>query len=120
MKYMNNEKTFVGTGREIGQYGNIAISFSLEDVKQYAKQAKNGKNYINLIIGKKKAKDQYGKTHWVAIDEYNPETKEERSAKQATDNALNEEYGEPITREEKDDIPVVEDDQEINLDEIPF
>ena len=49
-----------------------------------------------------------------------PETKEERSAKQSTENALNEEDGEPITREEKDDIPVVEDDQEINLDEIPF
>jgi hypothetical protein len=114
---MNKEKTFVGSGREVGNYGNVAINFALEDVKQYSKLSKNGKHYVSLLIGKKKEKDQYGKTHWVAIDEYNPETKEERSAKQATENALNEEYGKAISC---DDIPVVEDDQEINLDEIPF
>jgi hypothetical protein len=117
---MEKQKIFVGSGKEIGQYGNIAISFALEDVKQYAKEAPNGKHYINLVVGKKKEKDQYGKTHYLSVNEYNPETKEERSAKQATENALNEEYGEPIISEEKDDIPVVEDDQEINLDEIPF
>lgn len=112
---MNKEKTFVGYGREVGSYGNIAISFALEDVKQYAKPAKNGKHYVSLLIGKKKEKDQYGKTHWVAIDEYNPETKEERSAKQSTENTLNEEYGEPL-----DNIPVIEDAENINLNEIDF
>lgn len=119
---MNKEKIYVGSGREVGNYGNIAISFALEDVKQYAKQANNGKQYVNLIIGKKKEKDQYGKTHWLAIDEYNPETKEERSAKQATENALNEEYGEPIISEKKDDIPpVVEDDGEMmRIEDVPF
>lgn len=111
------EKIFLGSGREVGKYKYVACSMAIEDIEKYSKKAKNGKRYINFLVGKKKEKDQYGKTHWLAIDEYNPETKEERSAKQATENALNEEYGKAISC---DDIPIVEDLEELDVKDIPF
>jgi hypothetical protein len=37
----------------------------------------NGKKYIKLIVQEKKNTDEYGKTHFVAVDTWKPEPKKE-------------------------------------------
>lgn len=100
---MTNEqpkkKKYVGAGREVGKFGNVVISFAIEDIKQYVKKANNGKHYLNLLIGKKQEPDQYGKTHYVAIDEWEQKTQEEKEVEKATNRELTEMYGPKIENE---------------------
>jgi len=51
---MAKDKIFVGSGRESGQFGYIAIGVAIEDIQKYAKKSANGKHYVNLLIGKRK------------------------------------------------------------------
>ena len=104
-----NDKIYLGSGKEIGKYGNIAISMAIEDLEQYSKPAKNGKHYINLIVSKKKEKDKWGKTHYVALDNYNPKEEKEKT--------------------EEEEIPTIEDDvmpqstgdyADVEMKDIPF
>jgi hypothetical protein len=37
----------------------------------------NGKKYIKLIVQEKKSVDEYGKSHFVAVDTWKPEPKKE-------------------------------------------
>jgi hypothetical protein len=37
----------------------------------------NNKKYVKLLVQKKREVDQYGKTHYVAIDTFKPEAKVE-------------------------------------------
>jgi hypothetical protein len=114
------QKTYVGNGREVGKYGNIVISFALEDANKYAKKSKNGKHYLNLLIGKRQEPDKYGKTHYVAIDEWEVKTPEEKEAIKATEKELTEQYG--PKQEEEFEEPSVQtgDDDEIDVKDIPF
>lgn len=68
------EKKYVGSGKVIGQYGNIAVSICLSDLDKEAdiKTAKNGKKYLNVVIGERRNVGKYGETHTVSV--YNPET----------------------------------------------
>lgn len=66
-------KRYLGNGKVNGQYGIINASICLtdllpEDINEY-----NGKKYIRISIGEKREVDQYGKTHSVWVNEYNPE-----------------------------------------------
>ena len=113
---MAKDKIFVGSGRESGQFGYIAIGVAIEDIQKYAKKSANGKHYVNLLIGKRKEVDQYGKTHWVAIDEWEQKSKEEKKINDDREKELGG-YGKPVTGTE--DIAAVEDD-ELDVKDIPF
>jgi len=113
---MTKDKIFVGSGREVGRFGYVVIGVAIEDIEKHSKKSANGKRYVNLLIGKKKEPDQYGKTHWVAIDEWEQKSKEEKQIDSAREKEL-EPYGKPVTGTEE--IAVVEDD-EINVKDIPF
>ena len=70
----NNEKIWVGHGKEFGNYGDINISVCLDDIPSAHKQTgKNGKTYLNLVVSKKREADQWGKTHSVRVDTWKPD-----------------------------------------------
>lgn len=111
------QKIYVGSGREVGKFGNIVISFALEDANKYAKKSKNGKHYLNLLIGKRQEPDKYGKTHYVAIDEWEVKTPQEKEAVRETEKELTEQYG-PKREESKETVET--DNDEIDVKDIPF
>ena len=80
------EKKYVGSSKNIqGKFGEIQkISFSRKDLDLMMDNL-NEKGYINLNRVAKKETDKYGNTHYLVIDEWQPqETKVER--KTAADN----------------------------------
>jgi len=74
---MENEKKYVGSGKSSNEFfTNITIELTNEDLKKGIYDF-NGKKYVNLTVGKKREADQYGKTHYVCLNEYKPEEKAE-------------------------------------------
>jgi len=107
---MQSDKTYVGRGREVGQYGNIAISICLEDCEGYAAESKkNGKHYVNLMVSNRRTADEYGNTKTVYINEYEPK---ENKIDKATQKEF-EQYDKPKKE-------VEEDSEEIDVKDIPF
>jgi hypothetical protein len=64
------KKIYVGSGVEFGNYGDVNIDICLSDlpIEWIKKSEKNGKKYIKLTVSKKKAIDQYKKTHSVSVN----------------------------------------------------
>lgn len=71
------EKIYVGSGISKFDGDQVACSLCLSDLPQEHMFEYNGKKYIKLIVQKKREADQYGKTHYVAIDTWKPEPKKE-------------------------------------------
>jgi hypothetical protein len=115
MENIKKKKTFVGSGIEVGEYKYIAAGMAIEDVTPFAKKAANGKHYFNILIGKKKEKDQYGKTHWVAIDEWEKKSTEEKEQEKLKEKEL-EQYGPVVGCS----ISGCKEENEINVNDIPF
>ena len=83
---MENEKKYVGSGKATNEFfTNITVEVTNDNFKN-AVYEYNGKKYVNLTVGKKREADQFGKTHYVCINEYKPEEKAE--AKKETSNDL--------------------------------
>jgi len=55
----------------------VAVSVCLSDLPKEFIFEYNDKKYVKLIVQKKREVDQYGKTHYVAIDTFKPEQKAE-------------------------------------------
>jgi|TARA_R100000935_G_scaffold58725_1_gene97310 hypothetical protein len=71
------DKIYVGSGISKFDGDQVAVSLCLTDVPKEHMFEYNGKKYIKLIVQKKREADQYGKTHYVAIDTWKPEPKAE-------------------------------------------
>lgn len=71
------EKIYVGNGTSKFDGNQVACSVCLTDLPQEHMFEYNGKKYIKLIVQEKKNTDEYGKTHYVAVDTWKPETKKE-------------------------------------------
>jgi len=53
-----------------GQFGEFFnISINIEKLQQYA----NEKGYVNMTMSKRREVGQYGDTHYLTLNEYNPE-----------------------------------------------
>jgi|TARA_R100001530_G_scaffold10639_1_gene10506 hypothetical protein len=72
-----SEKIYVGSGTSKFDGDQVACSLCLTDLPQEHMFEYNGKKYIKLIVQKKREEDQYGKTHYVAVDTWKPEPKKE-------------------------------------------
>lgn len=88
----------------IGQVFNI--SFRVDEFIEFAKANKNAKGYLNLSCLPRREEGQFGDTHSVTLDQWEPKPKTEESEKPA----------------EKDKTasatpPAAEDDE---ADKIPF
>lgn len=67
-----SEKKYVGTGRQAPNGMEIVnISIAESKVKDYWTEY-NGERYLRLGVSKKREADQYGKSHSVYIDEWQP------------------------------------------------
>tara|TARA_R100000544_G_C2220331_1_gene57121 strand:- start:33 stop:284 length:252 start_codon:yes stop_codon:yes gene_type:complete len=73
------EKIYVGSGTEKFDGNLVSCSLCLTDLPKEHIFDYNGKKYVKLNITKKRETDQYGKTHYVAIDTYKPEPKKEEA-----------------------------------------
>lgn len=94
-----NEKIYVGKGKEIGNFGDIAFSVCITDSKPHFFEY-GGKTYLKLKIGKMRNPDEYGKTHTVTVDDFVPDQSKRNGANSAGGNHA----------------PT----QEINADDVPF
>jgi len=73
------DKIYVGSGVEKFDGNLISCSLCLTDLpSEHMFDGKNGKKYIKLNVQKKKETDQFGKTHYVAVDTWKPEPKKEQ------------------------------------------
>ena len=71
------EKIYVGSGKSKFDGDQVAVSVCLSDLPKEFIFEYNDKKYVKLIVQKKREADQYGKTHYVAIDQFKPEQKAE-------------------------------------------
>lgn len=70
---MNTDKKYVGNGKQTHEnYINISVELSSDHIRAN-KFTYNGREYVKLTVAKRKEADQYGKTHFVIIDEFKPE-----------------------------------------------
>jgi len=75
---MAEEKIYVGNGVSKFEGNLISCSVCLTDLPQEHMFEYNGKKYIKLNVqAKRDGADEYGKTHYVAVDTYKPEPKKE-------------------------------------------
>jgi hypothetical protein len=78
----NTQKIYVANGTE--KFDGDLVEFSLNLTKLKSEAGEhifdyNGDKYIKLKIAKKRdGADQYGKTHYVEVDTWNPEVKPEK------------------------------------------
>ena len=87
------DKIYVGSGKEKFDGDQVAVSVCLSDLPKDWIFEYNNKKYVKLIVQKKRETDQYGKTHYVAIDTFKPEQKTEQKPLQ---NAVDEGDGLPF------------------------
>jgi len=86
---MADEKIYVGSGTSKFDGNLISCSVCLTDLPQEHMFEYNGKKYIKLnVSAKKDGADEYGKTHYLAVDTYKPEPKKE-----------------PVATKEEEDLP---------------
>ena len=69
----NQEKIYVGGAKEkTGSYGVFhSISFSAQDVATLQANL-NAKGYVNLNMNQRQSPSQYGQTHSLVIDTWQP------------------------------------------------
>ena len=83
---MAEEKIYVGNGTSKFDGNMISCSVCLTDLPQEHMFEYNGKKYIKLNVSAKKGgADEYGKTHYLAVDTFKPDAKPEVAAKQEED-----------------------------------
>ena len=70
---MAEEKIYVGNGVSKFDGDQVACSVCLTDLPQEHMFEYNDKKYIKLLVQKKKTEDDYGKTHYVAVDTWKPD-----------------------------------------------
>lgn len=75
-----SNKTYVGSAKAIKtQHGGmLKLSFKLSDL-QVLHDNVNGAGYVNLNVSKRKEVGQYGHTHNVWIDDWQPEKQQEQA-----------------------------------------
>ncbi len=112
---MSNEKIYVGGAKEMtGNFGAFhKISFSAQDVENL-KQNLNAKGYVNLVMNQRKTPSQYGQTHSLTIDTWEPQTSSQpQSAPSYTPQPVPDNVADPVPSPPNfDDID--------NIDDCPF
>tara|TARA_B110000908_G_scaffold170445_1_gene230049 strand:- start:3640 stop:3921 length:282 start_codon:yes stop_codon:yes gene_type:complete len=73
------DKIYVGSGKEKFDGDQVSVSVCLSDLPKDWIFEYNNKKYVKLIVQKKREVDQYGKTHYVAIDTFKPDAKNSQS-----------------------------------------
>lgn len=70
----NSDRTFVGNGKKVGNYDLVNFSINLNKAKDFVYEYK-GEKYLKMTMGSNKdGANEYGQTHKVWIDKYNPDS----------------------------------------------
>lgn len=67
------ETIYVGSGKEIGRYGDVSLTIFLDSIPTQHLQNYNGKQFIKLIVSKRKTPSEKGATHTIKINTYRKE-----------------------------------------------
>lgn len=54
----------------------IKLGFKADTLVEFINQHKNAKGYINFTVGQRKTPSQYGDTHSVALDQFEPKSEQ--------------------------------------------
>lgn len=102
--------------KRTGQFGDFFTgSLKLETLTAHVSE----KGYVPVIINALKNPDQYGNTHYVALNDYKkPTDSEDAPAPKAKPKAKKEED----VQEDEDETPTrrVRDEDSVNIEDIPF
>lgn len=71
------DRIYCGTGKEKFGGNLVEVSLCLTDLPKDKIFEYNGKKYIKLKVVKKKEVDQYGKSHYVEVDMFEPKKEPE-------------------------------------------
>jgi hypothetical protein len=74
---MSENKVYCGSGKEKFDGNLVDVVLCLSDLPKDKIFEYGNKKYIKLKVGKKKETDKYGKTHYVEVDMFEPEKKQE-------------------------------------------
>ena len=85
MSNKTKEKIYVGNGVEKFDGDLVQFSLNLTKLKQeagdYIFDGKTGDKFVTLkVVKKRNGADDYGKTHYVEVDTWKPESKKEAVA----------------------------------------
>lgn len=77
------EKVYCGNGKAIKtQYGEMMkLSFTTEDVEKMKESLKNG--WVNCVVKERREPSKKGMTHYLEIDTWEPENKNDEMADKA-------------------------------------
>jgi len=74
------EKIYVGSGKRVKDYDMVNITINLTKLSKEGSEyffEYDGNKYAKFNVVGKKETDEYGKTHYVAVDTFKPDAKEE-------------------------------------------
>ena len=95
----NNKKIYVGSGKEKFEGSLINTTINLSKISKTSKDfifEYGGDKFIKLKVVKKKEEDEYGKSHYVEVDTWKPE-----SSASAEDKGMS--FGDPVKTEHLDE-----------------
>ena len=81
------ERQYVGRGKKAGNFDLVNFSISESKIKDSWFEYK-GERYLKLTIGALKNPDNYGKTHSVWIDNYEPKEGGQASVKNKVEGSV--------------------------------
>jgi hypothetical protein len=79
------DKIYVGNGKSKFDGQQVAVSLCLTDLPQEHIFEYEGKKYIKLVVQERRETDDYGRTHYVAVDTWKPEEKKAETKKEEAD-----------------------------------
>ena len=79
------DKIYVGNGKSKFDGQQEAVSLCLTDLPKEHVFEYDGKKYIKLVVQERREADDYGRTHYVAVDTWKPEEKKAETKKEEAD-----------------------------------
>ena len=67
------DKIYVGNGKSKFDGQQVAVSLCLTDLPKEHIFEYDGKKYIKLVVQQRREADDYGRTHYGAVDTWKPE-----------------------------------------------
>ena len=101
-----NDKIYVGSGKTFGKFSQLSINICISDIpkEHIFKSEKTGKSYVKLNVCAKKNIDQYGNSHYVSVNTWQP----------------NQQQNKPQYKQDNFDKNAKEYETFENNDEVPF
>ena len=71
------DKIYCGSGKEKFEGKLVEIALCLSDIPNEFTFEYEGKKYVKLKVQKKRQADNYGKTHYVEVDQFKPKKQDD-------------------------------------------